>query len=168
MIDSTGAAFNVFYQLLSQGKEVVVNGAETQRGFVTQEQVIGSLGACLASAKGGEVFVLMPRVVKIAEMAAALRAIVGRGEVRVKETTGLGWEKESATLIMAEELAAARRLHLAADVDIITLDMLKRHSEAEPVFANRKSALTLEDCEHLGGNELSQFLSNVIDHHSNM
>lgn len=93
--------------MLRDGKKVTVNGIHTKRGFVTRPEVISTIEAAMATAKGGETIVLRPRVIAISDLAAAMQKLVGRGEVEIKETTAYAGEKSSATLILEEELSFA-------------------------------------------------------------
>ena len=87
MIDSTGAVFLIFANMLQSGKKVTVNGTQTVRGFVTQAEVITTLENCMQNMHGGETIVLKPRVIKIAELATTMKEILAKGEVEIKETS---------------------------------------------------------------------------------
>ena len=160
VMDSTGSVFHVFRQLLSAGKTATVHGSQTSRGFVSQSQVVETLAASLEAARGGEVVVLRPRVVRIAELAATMRKLLGKGEVNLVEATGFAGEKESATLIMAEERAQARRFG-RAEMPTVLLDFLGRspEREASPLPAH---GLTLDDCERLAGEALERFVGALL------
>lgn len=159
VMDSTGSVFHIFRRLLSEGGTATVNGAQTSRGFVTQNQVIGALQGALGLLRGGEVLVLVPRVVRIGELAEAMRTILKKGQVNVVETPGFVGEKESATLVMGEERSFARTL---ADVpSTVVLDFLGRHPERAGATLP-PGGLTLEDCPRLAGTELEGFLAPLL------
>lgn len=162
VIDSTGAAFPLFKKLLSESKTVNVNGAQTRRGFVTQAQVLAALGKAMEVARGGETFVLIPQVVRIAELAEATRKAIGKGEVIVAETKGFAGEKESATLIMAEELAVAKEFAELQEPRAILLDFLKRH-DGRKTADLPGSSYTLEACPTLSGEALQKFVGALIE-----
>jgi UDP-N-acetylglucosamine 4,6-dehydratase/5-epimerase len=160
VMDSTGSVFHVFRELLLSNKAVIVNGSQTSRGFVAQSEVIHCLQQLLTQARGGEVLVLIPRVVRILELAHAMRKLLGKGQVNLVEATSFVGEKESATLAMAEEQPVAKEFP-AAPHGAVLLDFLARH----PQRANRSfpsSALTLEDCQLLSGLDLERFVDPLL------
>jgi UDP-N-acetylglucosamine 4,6-dehydratase/5-epimerase len=161
VMDSTGSVFHIFRDRLTAGKPAMVNGAQTERGFVTQSEVIGVLGAALAHARGGEVVVLVPKVVRIHELANALCKLIGKGEVQLAEGTAFLGEKESATLVMAEEARVARQLEGVSARAAVLLDLLGRsaHRPASEIAAR---GLTLEACERLSGAELERYLAPLV------
>ncbi len=162
VIDSTGAAFHIFGDLLKAGKKVTVNGSQTVRGFVTQAEVISCIETALMAARGGEVFVLRPRVIRISELAETMCALIGKGEVEVKETTSFQGEKDSATLIMAEERGIAKQLP-EAESECYLLDNLHRHPERKAAdLPTDGGPLTLEHCEILTGKALKDYLLPVM------
>jgi UDP-N-acetylglucosamine 4,6-dehydratase/5-epimerase len=160
VMDSTGAAFHIFRQLLSAGKVATVNGPAIARGFVSQAQVLAALESTLLAAIGGETFVLVPRVVRIAELAETMRALIGRGQVHVTGETGYAGEKESATLIMAEETGLARSFPECDGV--VLLDTWKRHADRTLAVGIGPDALTLDDCQPLVGVELREFVAALM------
>jgi UDP-glucose 4-epimerase len=162
VMDSTGTVFHVFRQLLSQGSAITVNGAETKRGFVSQTQVLDCLEQTLYIARGGEVFVLIPQIVKIAELAEAMREIFGKGEVCVKEAKSYFGEKESATLVMAEEKEAMREFPEIGAGNGFVLDMLHRHPQRPLAQSDPKHPLTLADCPALSGAPLVAFVQDLL------
>jgi UDP-N-acetylglucosamine 4,6-dehydratase len=159
VMDSTGSVFHVFRRLLLDGQTANVNGAQTSRGFVTQAEVIRAVESGLALLRGGEVLVLPPRVVRIGELAEAMRKLLGKGRVNVVETPGFVGEKESATLVMGEERAVAREISELPGA--IMLDFLARHPE-HPRSALPAGGLTLENCPPLAGAELESFLAQLL------
>lgn len=167
VIDSTGAAFNIFANLLSQNKKVSVNGSTTVRGFVTQAQVIALIETALRTLKGGEILVPKPKVIRISELASSMRDLLNRGEVEVTESSSFQGEKDSATLIMAEEMPLAKSFP-EAENDTYLLDFAGKHQSraaatfAKPLVAGDLGAFTLEDCETLSGGKLNAFLRQVM------
>ncbi|MFN8390001.1 MAG: polysaccharide biosynthesis protein [Bdellovibrionota bacterium] len=161
VIDSTGAAFPLFGQLLKAGKKVTVNGSQTVRGFVTQAQVIATINASLNALQGGENIVLIPQVIKIAELAQAMQELIGSGEVEVKEATGFLGEKESATLIMAEERGVAKEFP-EAECPALLLDYSAKHPSRRPAKLSVDDSFTLEHCPTLTGSQLRAFLTPVM------
>lgn len=175
VMDSTGSVFHIFRDLLRAGKTATVNGAATSRGFVTQAQVLACLHQGLASAAGGEVFVLRPQVVRIAELAEAMRDLLRQGggpasatvgSVQVLESAMYQGEKESATLIMAEELGLARPFQAAAATDpssqVVMLDNLGRHPPGTLPLPLPSHGLQLSDCPTLSGAALQAFVQPLL------
>lgn len=166
VIDSTGAVFHLFGPMLRDGKKVTVNGTHTKRGFVTQREVISTIEAAMATAKGGETIVLRPRVIAISDLAAAMQKLVGRGEVEIKETTAYAGEKDSATLIMEEELSFACDFPEATKANESTtayiVDCLRRHQGRAVSRFAEPGSLTLEQCEVITGTALEEFLGPVM------
>lgn len=162
VIDSTGSAFKLFAEILSAGREVTVNGANTQRGFVTQDSVCTNLKHFLHHAKGGEVFVFRPVVINIADLANSMKEIIGRGSVVVKETLGTGWEKESAVLVMHEEAALAKSPSWIDSKMALVLDFLNRDGQSEIAELGSDNCYALCDCPVLTGSELKEFLTPVM------
>lgn len=161
VIDSTGAAFHIFGDMLRAGKNVTVNGSQTVRGFVTQAEVISCIETALQHASGGENFVLKPRVIRISELATTMCSILGKGEVEVREENSFLGEKDSATLIMAEERGVAKACPEAAG-ETFLLDYLGRHPKRSPAVFEQDGPLTLEDCPLLEQATLKQFLTPVM------
>lgn len=161
VIDSTGAVFHLFGEQLRAGQKVTVNGSTTVRGFVTQAEVISCLETALRTARGGETIVLRPRVIAISELASQMHALLGKGEVEIRETTAYAGEKDSATLIMSEEKPFARELPEAPS-EAYLLDMLGRHSGRKPATYGANETLTLEDCATISGTALREFLTPVM------
>jgi FlaA1/EpsC-like NDP-sugar epimerase len=161
VMDSTGSVFHVFRERLAAGKPALVNGAQTERGFVSQSEVLGVLGAALAAARGGEVVVLVPKVVRIHELANALCKLIGKGEVQLAEGTAFLGEKESATLVMAEEARVARELEGVPGRSGVLLDLLGR-SPHRPPNEIAARGLTLDACERLSGGELERYLAPLL------
>lgn len=162
VMDSTGSVFHVFAELLSADKTATVNGSQTSRGFVSQAQVIGCLEAALELSRGGEVHVLRPQVVRISELAELMREVIGRGKVRVVEEPGFVGEKESATLIMREEVGRARAVAGLPAAQVVTLDLLGRHA-GSPAPDLPAHGLTLEDCPDLSGVALKDFVRPLLE-----
>ena len=160
VMDSTGSVFHVFRELLGAGKIATVNGPQTARGFVSQAQVLQCLEGALHAARGGETFVLVPRVVRIAELAETMQSLIGRGEVVVSNQSGYAGEKESATLVMAEEAGAAKAFPERAGTFL--LDLLNRHPERPRAPAIGLKPFTLDDCERLSGAELRKFVAALM------
>lgn len=161
VVDSTGAAFHLFGNMLREGKKVTVNGTHTKRGFVTQAEAIATIEAGLRGALGGEAIVIRPRVIRIAELATTMRELMGRGEVEVKETTAFAGEKDSATLVMEEELPVTREFSECETTSYL-VDHLKRHGERKLMHFGHEGALTLEQCDVISGNSLKEFLLPVM------
>lgn len=161
VMDSTGSVFHLFSGILRAGKTASVNGAQTSRGFVTQTQVIAAIQAGLAHARGGEVIVLRPQVVRIAELAEAMRDLIGQGQVHVADSIMYQGEKESATLIMGEELPLCRAFP-EPGADAVLIDSLGRHKERAAASGLPPHGLLLEDCAKLGGSELKTFLQSLL------
>jgi UDP-N-acetylglucosamine 4,6-dehydratase len=157
VLDSTGAVFLIFANMLNVGKKVTVNGTQTIRGFVSQAEVISVLENCMACLKGGETVVLKPRVIRIAELATAMKEIIGKGEVEIKESTAFLGEKDNATLIMAEELGVAKEF---PEANSYMLDYSSQHPERERTSLTQ--SFTLDDCPVITGKELKEYLSEVI------
>lgn len=162
IMDSTGAVFHMFSRLLREGKVVIVNGADTYRGFLTQREVLESLEATLRVARGGEIFMLVPKAINIAELARSMREIIGKGEVSVRDTLGAGWEKNTATLVMAEEIPLAKEFPENLDTKIVLLDTLGRHGELPRANSWGDGSFTLEHCSKLEGTALYEFLSGTM------
>lgn len=162
VMDSTGSVFHIFKQLLSQGGTASVNGSQTSRGFVTQGQVMACIDRALSVARGGEVIALIPRVVRIAELAETMRDIIGTGAVKVNDSTMYLGEKESATLVMSEELAIARDVEGLDSKQAVLLDCLGRHSERPAARDIPNTGLTLADCARLAGDDLKKFLLGLL------
>jgi UDP-N-acetylglucosamine 4,6-dehydratase len=161
VMDSTGSVFHIFRERLAGGKPAMVNGAQTERGFVTQSEVIQVLGASLLSARGGEVIVLVPKVVRIHELANALCKLIGTGEVHLAEGTAFLGEKESATLVMTEEAKVARELSGVSGRAVVLLDLLGRSVDRPPSEIAARG-LTLETCERLSGPDLERYLAPLV------
>src|SRR2546425_2647195 len=89
--------------------------------------VLSCLDDSLQVARGGEVFVPVPQVVRIAELAETMHGLIGRGQVEVTESSSFVGEKESATLVMAEEAPIAKEFPEYRDGRAILLDPLGRH-----------------------------------------
>jgi UDP-glucose 4-epimerase len=162
VMDSTGSVFHLFKQLLGSDKTATVNGSRTSRGFVSQANVLSCIDRALETARGGEVFVLVPQVVRIAELAETMREIIGRGKVELVEAAGFLGEKESATLVMGEEVAAAREFPEYTDGNVVLLDLLGRHGDRPRAPGLSAHGLTLEDCPRLAGAELKKFVSQLM------
>lgn len=160
VMDSTGSVFHVFRQTLQADRTATVNGAQTSRGFVTQTQVLEALRAALAAAGGGETLVLRPKVVRVADLAEAMRKLLGHGRVEVVRNTGFVGEKESATLITAEERPVAREFGELSSGAVL-LDLLARHP-GRPAASLPDRGLTLDDCEPLSGSELESFVAALL------
>ena len=160
VMDSTGSAFHVFRQLLSADQTATVNGSQTSRGFVSQAQVIRNLDEALDRCRGGEVLVLIPRVIRIAELAETLKRLLGKGRVSVVETPGFAGEKESATLIMAEERALAREFPEVPEGAVLLDALLRSTGRGQRAVPER--GLTLEDCQRLSGAELETFVTPLL------
>jgi UDP-N-acetylglucosamine 4,6-dehydratase/5-epimerase len=160
VMDSTGSAFHIFRQLLSTNQKATVNGEQSSRGFVAQSQVVRCLERCLAVARGGEVLVLIPKVVRIAELAQALCKVIGQGEVQVIDAVGFVGEKESATLVMAEEGAVAVEFSEVPEGAVL-LDFLGRHPERAR-YHLPAHGLRLEECERMSGSELEEFVARLL------
>jgi UDP-N-acetylglucosamine 4,6-dehydratase len=161
VMDSTGSVFHLFNGILRAGKTATVNGAQTTRGFVTQTQVIGVIAAALQYGRGGEVFVLRPQVVRIAELAETLRDLLGQGQVSVADSIMYQGEKESATLIMGEELPLCRAFS-EPGTDTVLVDCLGRHKERDAASGLPSHGLLLDDCARLGGAELKTFVQSLL------
>ena len=161
VIDSTGAAFHIFGDMLKAGKKVTVNGSQTVRGFVTQAEVISCIETALMCARGGETIVLRPRVIRISELATTMCDLIGKGDVEVKETTSFVGEKDSATLIMAEERSLTKEFP-EAEVGSYLIDNLSRHTERERADFDYEGPFTLEHCEILTGKALKDYLLPVM------
>ncbi len=159
VIDSTGAAFHIFKNSLQQGKTVLVNGEGTFRGFVSQDQVLAVIDSTLSLAKGGETFVLKPKVVRISDLARTLHRLIGKGEVNVKTDMSFSGEKESATLIMKEELPFVTE-SIQSSVPTYMIDPLKRHSKMRVDLPSH--GLTLDDCSTMEKEELESFLKPLL------
>jgi UDP-N-acetylglucosamine 4,6-dehydratase len=159
VIDSTGAVFHIFLNSLKQGKTVSVNGEGTFRGFVSQDQVLSLISSTLEVSKGGETYVMKPKVVRISDLARAMHRLIGQGEVNIKTDMSFSGEKESATLIMKEELAFVSEA-LPGSVPAFVIDNLKRHSK-KPVDLP-SHGLTLDDCATMEKEELENFLKPLL------
>lgn len=162
VMDSTGSVFHIFAELMGADKIATVNGNQATRGFVSQAHTIDCLESALESSRGGEVYVLVPLVVRIAELAETMRELIGRGRVEVIEQIGYPGEKESATLVMAEEVACARAATGPESVRVIVLDQLHRHPDL-PNAGLSAHGLTLEDCRPLSGLALKDFVRPLLD-----
>lgn len=167
VMDSTGSVFHIFRDLLRAEKTATVNGAATSRGFVTQAQVLQALSQGLACAQGGEVLVLRPQVVRIAELAEAMRSLLSQsgapvGAVQVLDSAMYQGEKESATLIMAEELGLARLFPADSTGQVVMLDNLGRHAVAAPHPSLPGHGLALADCPTLSGAALQAFVQPLL------
>lgn len=158
VVDSTGSAFLIFGDIFKAGKCATVNGAATVRGFVTQSQVINVLETIAGEFKGGETFVMTPKVIRIAELAQAMCQLIGKGDVEVKDSSSFAGEKETATLVMKEEMKFARSL---PGLDGVLLDNLNRHPELQKSLLAHDS-WELEHCEALSGPALVDFLKPVM------
>lgn len=159
VIDSTGAVFLIFANMLSAGRKVSVNGTQTLRGFVTQADVISTLEASLGMMHGGETVVLKPRVIRIAELATAMQEILGKGEVEIKETSAFLGEKDNATLIMAEEMSIARQF---PNQEAYILDYNNLQKECSKANFTFEGAYTLDHCPTITGPELKEYLKAVM------
>jgi UDP-N-acetylglucosamine 4,6-dehydratase len=162
VMDSTGSVFHIFNQTLAADRAASVNGAGTCRGFVSQARVIACIEKALEVARGGELFVLVPQVVKIAELAETMRELIGKGKVNVTQSTGFLGEKESATLVMAEETALAREAPEFTLGRVVLLDPLARHGERPAAKGIGPKSFTLEDCATMGGAELKTFVAALM------
>ncbi len=161
VIDSTGAVFNIFGNMLSAGKKVTVNGTSTIRGFVTQSTVISCIETAMKYAQGGETIVLRPKIIRIAELASTMHSLLGKGEVEILETTSFQGEKDSATLIMEEELAITKDFP-EAETQSYILDHTNKHPQRKKITFGHEGSLTLENCEILSGTALKEFLIPVM------
>ncbi len=162
VMDSTGAAFHIFRDLLNAGKTATVNGTTTTRGFVSQAQVIEAIDTSLSHAKGGEVFVLVPKVVRISDLAMNLQELLGKGAVEVKEQKGFAGEKESATLITQEEVPFCKEFKELSGTPAFMLDLLQRHSERPQKSPHEEGGLTLGHCPTMDKAELKNFLGRLL------
>ncbi len=160
VVDSTGAVFHIFCTMLKEGKTPTVNGSQTTRGFVTQREVISAIEASLNLARGAEVFVMVPKIIRIAEMAEVICRILGRGAVNVQDSLGVLGEKESATLIMSEERPVAQVI-AGLGFELKVLDFGARHTEF-PKDQLGADGFTLDECATLSGAELEGFLRSVM------
>jgi hypothetical protein len=91
-----------------------------------------------------------------------MRDLIGRGKVQVIEEAGFLGEKESATLVMVEEVARARSVAGLGVAQVITLDLLGRQSD-QPVADLPAHGLTLEDCPSLSGLALKEFIRPLLE-----
>lgn len=162
VMDSTGAVFHLFKDQLSEGKQITVNGTTMARGFVTQAQVIKTITNLMEIGKGGEIAVLRPRVVKISDLANSMKAIIGNGSVQINEQKAFVGEKDTACLVMSEEIPFCKSIPVDGGGTTILIDNLNRHPSFEKAVSLPANGLWLEDCEILEGAELTTFLKGLI------
>lgn len=160
VIDSTGAVFLIFRDMLQAGKTVTVNGESTFRGFVSQHSVIETLFRSMEMASGGEVFVLKPQVIRISDLARGMHELIQKGAFEIKNDLSFVGEKESATLVMKEEVKLTRAAFSVGAVEVFAVQPTP---SKEASFAEcYPNGLTLENCELLSQAMVKEFIRPLL------
>lgn len=153
VLESTGSVFHLFKELLSQGKCATVHSSHMVRGFLEQRDIVLALPKFCEWSRGGETFVMLPKKINILELANAMRDLMKRGLVDVKDMRSYHGEKLDTWIITPEEAMNAKRINLST----IMLDYCNHHKELSLI--PEQQGITLKDCPELTSHELNNFLN---------
>ena len=102
VLGSRGSVVEIFEEKLNKEETVTVLNEHMIRLIVTQPQIISLVQYALHHAVGGETFLIESPVLKISDLAYAMKEKIGKGNVEIKQEIREG-EKYDATLLSTEE-----------------------------------------------------------------
>ena len=107
ILDSRGGVFEVFAERLRGGGTATVFDSSMTRFFLTQEEIVRLCIFAFEHCRGGETLVKLASPIRIAELATAMRDVIGNGQVEVHDNTARVGEKLDAVLLAEEEKSLA-------------------------------------------------------------
>jgi len=102
VLGSRGSVVEVFKKILEEGGNVTVFGPKAARFFLSQEQVVELVLFALENMRGGEIFVRKSQLIKVKDLADAMKKIIGKGGVKIGGGLREG-EREGTILITDDE-----------------------------------------------------------------
>ena len=108
ILDSRGGVFEVFAERLRGGGTATVFYSSMTRFFLTQEEIVRLCIFAFEHCRGGETLVKLASPIRIAELATAMRDVIGNGQVEVHDNTARVGEKLDAVLLAEEEKSLAK------------------------------------------------------------
>ena len=108
ILDSRGGVFEVFAERLRGGGTATVFDSSMTRFFLTQEEIVRLCIFAFEHCRGGETLVKLASPIRIAELATAMRDVIGNGQVEVHDNTARVGEKLDAVLLAEEEKSLAK------------------------------------------------------------
>ena len=108
ILDSRGGVFEVFAEKLRGGGTATVFDSSMTRFFLTQEEIVRLCIFAFEHCRGGETLVKLASPIRIAELAIAMRGVIGNGDVAVHDNTARTGEKLDAVLLAEEEKPFSR------------------------------------------------------------
>ena len=108
ILDSRGGVFEVFAERLRGGGTATVFDSSMTRFFLTQEENLRLCIFAYEHCRGGETLVKLASPIRIAELATAMRDVIGNGQVEVHDNTARVGEKLDAVLLAEEEKSLAK------------------------------------------------------------
>ena len=112
VLASRGSVVELFLNQIKQGKPLTVTDKNMTRFTMTPDEAVNLILSTVKVAKGGEVFVLKMKVMKIGDLAEAMIDLYGNGKkYEILETGIRQSEKIHEELITVEEVKRARELN---------------------------------------------------------
>ena len=108
ILDSRGGVFEVFAERLRGGGTATVFDSSMTRFFLTQEEIVRLCIFAFEHCRGGATLVKLASPIRIAELATAMRDVIGNGQVEVHDNTARVGEKLDAVLLAEEEKSLAK------------------------------------------------------------
>ena len=108
ILDSRGGVVEVFAERLRGGGTATVFDSSMTRFFLTQEEIVRLCIFAFEHCRGGETLVKLASPIRIAELATAMRDVIGNGQVEVHDNTARVGEKLDAVLLAEEEKSLAK------------------------------------------------------------
>ncbi len=102
VLGSRGSVVEIFEEKLNRGETISVLNENMIRLIVTQPQIIALVQYTMQHAVGGETFLIESPVLKISDLAYAMKEKIGKGNVEIKQELREG-EKYDATLLSGDE-----------------------------------------------------------------
>ena len=111
VLASRGSVVELFLEQLKEGKPLTITDKNMTRFTMTPDEAINLILSTVEVAKGGEVFVLKMKVMKIIDLVKAMKELYGKENHEIIELGIRQSEKMHEELITAEEMRRAREFN---------------------------------------------------------
>jgi UDP-N-acetylglucosamine 4,6-dehydratase/5-epimerase len=109
VLGTRGSVIELFYNQIKNNKDITITDKNMTRFTMTPDSAINLILSTVENAKGGEVFVLKMKSMKIIDLVNAMIELYGKGlDLKIKEIGIRQGEKMHEELITEEEMGRAR------------------------------------------------------------
>ena len=131
------------------------------RFFLTQEEIVRLCIFAFEHCRGGETLVKLASPIRIAELATAMRDVIGNGQVEVHDNTARVGEKLDAVLLAEEEKSLAKSYG-----EIIIISHLAKELALDDIQPITDQQVDMDSRRFITDAELESWLRKLCDERS--